>query len=61
MVVVKVSKEMPIPSQVSRMDWWNSATTSAGVRPSSSARTVIGVPWVSEPETMATRLPRMRW
>ena len=28
---------------------------------SSSARTVTGVPWESEPETIRTRLPRMRW
>ena len=50
-----------MPSQVRRKPAWYSATTSSGERPSASARTVIGVPCTSDPETIATWLPLARW
>ena len=40
--------------------WYRFATTS-GRTPSSSARTVVGVPCMSEPPTMRTSSPFIRW
>ena len=60
-VEVNTSQAMPMPSQVRRKPAWYSATTSSGERPSASARTVIGVPCTSDPETIATWLPLARW
>ena len=45
-------------SQISR---WLVSASSCGVTPASSAAIRIGVPCSSEPETMSTSLPAIRW
>ena len=48
---------MPILGKNSTKCWWYFSMISLGVTPSASAFTVIGVPWVSEPQKKTTSCP----
>ncbi len=58
--MVNRSNENPSFSNAARLIASNRPATSAGLRPSFSAATRIGVPCMSDPETMSTSLPRNR-
>ena len=59
-VVVNRSQLIPSWSHWRQNSPWYRSTMSDGDTPSASARTVIGVPWTSEPLTINTSLPTAR-